>query len=155
MSSPATTPMSQVSTKLSLDIPTGDDDWNSLRKRTVERVNAASTPRDILLFLVAYRILNALSVRTFFQPDEFFQALEPAWEIAFGADSGAWITWVSKHLVASQRRKSLTPHTGVEKTSSIRYPAVAVCSCLLGFVVIVLALATIAHLPRRSSGNCA
>lgn len=47
-----------------------------------------------LLLLIGLRILNALSVKTFFQPDEYFQSLEPAWEIAFGKDSGAWITWV-------------------------------------------------------------
>jgi hypothetical protein len=34
-------------------------------------------------------------VKTFFQPDEYFQSLEPAWQIAFGEDQGAWITWVS------------------------------------------------------------
>jgi phosphatidylinositol glycan class B len=44
--------------------------------------------------LLAFRIVNALTIKTFFQPDEYFQALEPAWKIAFGADSGAWITWV-------------------------------------------------------------
>jgi len=43
--------------------------------------------------LVAFRLANALSIRTFFQPDEYFQALEPAWEVAFGPNSGAWITW--------------------------------------------------------------
>ena len=52
--------------------------------------------RNILLFLIAYRLVNAFTVRTFFQPDEYFQSLEPAWEIAFGKDQGAWITWVSK-----------------------------------------------------------
>ncbi|KAL1624461.1 glycosylphosphatidylinositol anchor biosynthesis [Diplodia seriata] len=39
------------------------------------------------------RIVNALTTRTFFQPDEFFQSLEPAWQMAFGEQSGAWITW--------------------------------------------------------------
>lgn len=61
---------------------------------------ASQTPAtNILLFLVAFRLINALAVRTFFQPDEFFQSLEPAWQIAFGhgegKDTGAWITWVS------------------------------------------------------------
>ena len=51
--------------------------------------------RDVLLFLIASRLLNALVVQTFFQPDEYFQALEPAWQLAFGKDAGAWITWVS------------------------------------------------------------
>lgn len=54
----------------------------------------AAISRDIFLFLIAFRILNALSIKTFFQPDEFFQSLDPAWEIAFGRDSGAWISWV-------------------------------------------------------------
>lgn len=34
---------------------------------------------------------------TWFQPDEFYQALEPAWALAFGKESGAWITWVCSH----------------------------------------------------------
>lgn len=53
------------------------------------------TPTRIWVALVLFRCLNAISVQTFFQPDEYFQALEPAWQIAFGSDSGAWITWVS------------------------------------------------------------
>lgn len=48
----------------------------------------------VLGILLALRITNALSIKTFFQPDEYFQSLEPAWQIAFGAESGAWITWV-------------------------------------------------------------
>lgn len=55
---------------------------------------------NVFLFLIAFRLVNALTVRTFFQPDEFFQSLEPAWQIAFGTgqdnkDQGAWMTWVS------------------------------------------------------------
>jgi hypothetical protein len=46
--------------------------------------------RDIVIL----RLLNALYLATFFQPDEFFQALEPAWRLAFGPGSGAWLTWV-------------------------------------------------------------
>jgi len=49
----------------------------------------------IFALLVIFRISNALLLRTFFQPDEYFQALEPAWELAFGQGGGAWITWVS------------------------------------------------------------
>ena len=55
--------------------------------------------RNVLLFLIALRILNALTINTFFQPDEYFQSLEPAWQLAFGKASGAWITWVSYHDV--------------------------------------------------------
>ena len=57
-----------------------------------------SSNRDVFLCLLAFRLCNALVLRTFFQPDEYFQALEPAWRIAFGSDSGAWITWVRNEL---------------------------------------------------------
>lgn len=57
------------------------------------------------MVLFAFRIINALCVRTFFQPDEYFQSLEPAWQMAFGSDSGAWITWVCIVLL-------LTTHIG-------------------------------------------
>lgn len=52
--------------------------------------------QNILLLLIAYRLVNAFAVRTFFQPDEYFQSLEPAWKIAFGEHQGTWITWVSE-----------------------------------------------------------
>ncbi|KAK4972424.1 glycosylphosphatidylinositol anchor biosynthesis [Elasticomyces elasticus] len=52
--------------------------------------------------LLALRLVNALTVQTFFQPDEYFQSLEPAWQIAFGKDAGAWITWEwREHLRSS------------------------------------------------------
>ncbi|EMC97642.1 glycosyltransferase family 22 protein [Baudoinia panamericana UAMH 10762] len=59
----------------------------------------------ILLALFSLRVINALSVQTFFQPDEYFQSLEPAWRIAFGEQSGAWITWEWRE----QLRSSLHP----------------------------------------------
>jgi len=52
------------------------------------------TAKDIWTFLLVFRVFNSFLVKTFFQPDEYFQALEPAWEMAFGEGSGAWITWV-------------------------------------------------------------
>ncbi|KAL2155858.1 hypothetical protein VTH82DRAFT_600 [Thermothelomyces myriococcoides] len=66
---------------------------------------AAAQVGDILRLLLLFRFINALCVRTFFQPDEYFQALEPAWRVAFGADSGAWLTWEWQH----QLRSSLHP----------------------------------------------
>ncbi|KAK8177187.1 Alg9-like mannosyltransferase family-domain-containing protein [Phyllosticta citrichinensis] len=71
----------------------------------------------VFLLLLALRILNALTTRTFFQPDEYFQALEPAWQMAFGEASGAWITWEWK----SQLRSSLHPalFAGVLALSSV------------------------------------
>ena len=90
------TPTSEASTKVDNDSSVFHDDDKGLQRRASRRTNLkeTATSRDILLFLVAFRILNALSIRTFFQPDEYFQSLEPAWQIAFGEDSGAWITWV-------------------------------------------------------------
>ncbi len=53
-----------------------------------------STNKDVWTLLLGFRLINALLVRTFFQPDEYFQSLEPAWQMVFGPESGAWITWV-------------------------------------------------------------
>ena len=53
-----------------------------------------ATSSQILLLLIGLRLLNSLVTKTFFQPDEYFQSLEPAWRIAFGEGSGAWLTWV-------------------------------------------------------------
>ncbi|KAH9836920.1 glycosyltransferase family 22 protein [Teratosphaeria destructans] len=56
----------------------------------------------VLICLIAFRVVNALCIRTFFQPDEYFQSLEPAWQSAFGPESGAWITWEwREHLRSS------------------------------------------------------
>ena len=55
----------------------------------------------IFLALLALRIANALTLRTFFQPDEYYQVLEPAWQIAFGQESGAWITWVYAFAIST------------------------------------------------------
>ncbi|KAI1655104.1 glycosyltransferase family 22 protein [Daldinia decipiens] len=66
---------------------------------------AAVQVRDALAVVFAVRLINALCVRTFFQPDEYFQALEPAWNLVFGEDSGAWMTWEWKH----QLRSSIHP----------------------------------------------
>ncbi|KAF2998184.1 glycosylphosphatidylinositol anchor biosynthesis [Curvularia kusanoi] len=52
----------------------------------------------VLALLLAFRTVNALTLRTFFQPDEFFQSLEPAWQLAFGGTSNAWITWTQARL---------------------------------------------------------
>ena len=90
MASPA---LSQASTVFESDAPPLQDHEKSSR-RALLHVKEVTTSQDVLLFLVAFRVLNALCIRTFFQPDEYFQSLEPAWEIALGSDSGAWITWV-------------------------------------------------------------
>ncbi|KAI4166845.1 MAG: hypothetical protein LQ348_007753, partial [Seirophora lacunosa] len=90
MASPA---LSQASTAFESDAPQVQDPSRGRKD--------AATSQDLLLFMIAFRILNALSIRTFFQPDEYFQSLEPAWQIAFGPDSGAWITWEWKNQLRS------------------------------------------------------
>ena len=60
----------------------------------------------IPMIFLALRLANALAVRTFFQPDEYFQSLEPAWSTALGPHSGAWITWVRGPRVPLPKSRS-------------------------------------------------
>ncbi|MCJ1396368.1 glycosylphosphatidylinositol anchor biosynthesis [Xylographa bjoerkii] len=90
-----------VSPSVGGSVDTPSNGHKGLRQRALRRAQHAVTSRDVFLFLIAFRILNALSIKTFFQPDEYFQSLEPAWQIAFGPHSGAWITWEWKHHLRS------------------------------------------------------
>ncbi|BGP72901.1 glycosylphosphatidylinositol anchor biosynthesis [Rhodotorula toruloides] len=49
-------------------------------------------PHPFLLAL-PLRLLSALLSRAFFQPDEYYQSLEPAYSLVFGPDAGAYETW--------------------------------------------------------------
>ncbi|OAA44766.1 GPI mannosyltransferase [Metarhizium rileyi] len=60
---------------------------------------------NFLRSIIIIRLINAWWIATFFQPDEYFQSLEPAWRLAFGPESGAWLTWEWQH----QLRSSLHP----------------------------------------------
>lgn len=82
----------------------------SATKNNVPTV-AAVQARDALAVIFAVRFVNALCVRTFFQPDEYFQALEPAWNLVFGEDSGAWLTWVRSFRMAPFSNPPLTIRT--------------------------------------------
>ncbi len=73
----------------------------SLRDNEFNHLVNEQAARDIWTMLLVFRCANAALVWTFFQPDEYFQALEPAWQMAFGSQSGAWITWVSNNLEQS------------------------------------------------------
>ncbi|KAI0168489.1 glycosyltransferase family 22 protein [Pestalotiopsis sp. NC0098] len=84
--------------------------------RPVQQNTAAAQVKDALAVLFAFRIANVLCVRTYFQPDEYFQALEPAWQLVFGPDSGAWMTWEWQYRL----RSSL--HPGI---FALSYAAVA------------------------------
>lgn len=50
--------------------------------------------RDVWILAIGIRLICAFTIATFFQPDEYYQSLEPAWQLVFGRDSGAWLTWV-------------------------------------------------------------
>lgn len=86
MDSTTEAPASQKNVSSQDEAPAAPQDVNPLVQQ-----QAAS---DIWMMLLAFRFINVLCVRTFFQPDEYFQSLEPAWQMAFGSQSGAWITWV-------------------------------------------------------------
>jgi phosphatidylinositol glycan class B len=88
----------------------------------VSAPGSLSTTTKVALALIAFRTLNAFSIRTFFQPDEFFQVLEPAWQMAFGPDSGAWITWEWDY----QLRSSLHP-----VLFAVTYRLVSRCTALV------------------------
>lgn len=94
--------MSLASSELSLASSDTSSALSASVSRLKRRAGTQTWSRNVLLFFVAFRILNALCVRTFFQPDEYFQSLEPAWQVAFGKDSGAWITWVSLVTLSSR-----------------------------------------------------
>lgn len=73
---------------------------------------------SVFVLLLAFRIVNAWTLRTFFQPDEYFQSLEPAWQLAFGPSSNAWITWVNAPTL-SAARPNLTIFSGVENAIAL------------------------------------
>ena len=153
MSSPPTTPMSQASTKFGLDSSIQLDDTKSVQRHAaIERRKEVSVSQDVFLFLLAFRILNALSIKTFFQPDEFFQSLEPAWEIAFGAESGAWITWVSDKQASCERRL-LKVGAGVEKSSSLCDTSCNLCRRLQSIVRPLLGPASVSDVSCRPSSS--
>ncbi|KAF2153047.1 glycosyltransferase family 22 protein [Myriangium duriaei CBS 260.36] len=96
----------------SIDRVLHDERFSSDKSRS-SRTNRArfqkiiATQRPLLIYwLIGFRIVNALLIDTFFQPDEYFQSLEPAWQIAFGENSGAWITWEWRE----QLRSSIHPY---------------------------------------------
>ncbi|KAK7415085.1 glycosylphosphatidylinositol anchor biosynthesis [Neonectria punicea] len=90
-------PTPSPASDLASDPPPSDEVINE----THNRVNRPIFLRSILVI----RLINAWWIVTFFQPDEYFQALEPAWNLAFGSQSGAWLTWEWKY----QLRSSLHP----------------------------------------------
>lgn len=60
--------------------------------------------RRLFLLCLAFRSLGLLLPHTFFQPDEFFQAFEPAYAAAFGAGH---LTWEWRDLPTNNSSTSL------------------------------------------------
>ena len=145
------TPTSEASTKVDNDSTVFHDENKGFRRRALYRAKEAATSRDILLFLVAFRILNALSIRTFFQPDEYFQSLEPAWQIVFGEDSGAWTTWVC--MRRKPRRRGLTAIVGMETPPEILDSSIHVRCSILDCVVAVKKSTPWSGLPCRADAR--
>ena len=138
---------SEDSTKVDSDISVSSYDHKGLRQRITSRAQNDGIARDILLFLIAFRIVNALSIRTFFQPDEYFQSLEPAWQVAFGTDSGTWITWVRATRPFGQ--SVLMYVAGMETSPSIRYPSLFICGDLQSICSYFHCIRSLACVPRR------
>ncbi len=82
---------------------------------------------DILTLFLLLRLGLAFCVRTFFQPDEYFQALEPAWQLAFGPASGAWITWVGWPWRGLRRSLSTLTQAGMARASAHVAASRALC----------------------------
>jgi len=90
-SSASTAAKEMASREKGVQAPPKDDGANPLVQR--------QAANDTWMILIALRFINVLCLATFFQPDEYFQSLEPAWQMAFGSQSGAWITWVCTLLL--------------------------------------------------------
>ncbi|KAK9456932.1 Alg9-like mannosyltransferase family-domain-containing protein [Dipodascopsis uninucleata] len=70
--------------------------------------------RNLFISLLAFRLGNALVLKTYFQPDEFWQGLEPAHQIVFGY---GYLTWEWRTRLRSIAHPLL--FAGVYKVSEI------------------------------------
>lgn len=69
-----------------------------IEKNDRNELHTNELPIYIFLLIFVFRILNALSIKTYFQPDEYYQSLEPAHNLAF---SYGYITWEWKEKLRS------------------------------------------------------
>lgn len=65
---------------------------------SIARKTNPTVPWRIFIAFLAFRILNSSITKTFFQPDEYWQALEPAHELVFGY---GYLTWEWQHGLRS------------------------------------------------------
>ncbi|UZP41403.1 hypothetical protein NXS19_009219 [Fusarium pseudograminearum] len=69
----------------------------TVSRKTLDEARNQRNRSVFLRDIIVIRLINVWWIATFFQPDEFFQSLEPAWNLAFGSQSGAWLTWEWQH----------------------------------------------------------
>lgn len=62
------------------------------QRHVMTRTPALGIPHSWILIAFSVRLSTALLLETFFQPDEYYQALEPALYLASGGKLG-WLTW--------------------------------------------------------------
>jgi hypothetical protein len=126
--------------------------------RPVQQDVIATQVKDALAVLFAFRLVNVLCVRTFFQPDEYFQALEPAWQLVFGPESGAWMTWVRverEHALCNIEVKhplTCTPGMAIQ-TSLVSSPR-RICGRLRYCGKLRKLLVSACSLPSLCSAGC-
>lgn len=72
---------------------TRDTSEKDVKNGPAKTTAASKYTAFVFVFLLIIRLINALTIKTFFQPDEYYQSLEPALVSAFGTNVNAWITW--------------------------------------------------------------
>ena len=72
----------------------------------------------VLVLACVFRVVNAVLVRTYFSPDEYWQSLEVAHEFVFGTRFGTALTW--EWLPPAQIRGSLHPMVFAALYASLR-----------------------------------
>lgn len=85
------------------------------------------------ILALSIRILIALSTRTFFQPDEYYQALEPAHSLVFGYGHLTW-EWLTPQPIRSMIYPALNvPIYWLLKVTGLHamWPSLVVCIRLL------------------------
>lgn len=87
--------------------------------------------RGLTSIILGVRILIALLTRTFFQPDEYFQALEPAHHIVYGYGHLTW-EWMSDPPI----RSILYPALNVPIYWALKITGLD--SCVVGQVLLLL-----------------
>ncbi|GMM33202.1 putative glycosylphosphatidylinositol-alpha 1,2 mannosyltransferase [Saccharomycopsis crataegensis] len=72
------------------------DEQVAVQKIEKQKTQYESLPKPLVIqYLILLRLINAFTVNTFFQPDEYFQSLEPAHQFAFGYGDLTW-EWIDQ-----------------------------------------------------------